>query len=491
MKCAIYCRVSTSGQADNYSVSTQLSRGLLFATNNGLDPQIYQEVESASTITDRPKLEEMLMDIDKKIIDKVWVIESSRLSRDLNDAIKIQKIFTKNNVTFYVNDILTDFSSAEKLLSYHIQSAVSQYERSKIIERSIRGRNEWTNTGNMVVARIYGYKSIYDIEGKKSIIINENEAEIIRLIFTLFTTQDLPFNKIMKILNDKEYKTKLGREWHRTQIKKILEQSLYIGKSWNTEGKEIESKVYPPIIEEEIFRKAQILVAGGKKRDYFRTRKAAHELTGLITCGVCGTKYYYSSTNVGGKRWERYYHLRESDLHRNCKNTIKYCNKQNIDLQIQNVVREEFFENSDKYEKWYTSFKIKHNMESKQIDELCDGIRKQITATEIKKQNLVSSIADGVIDGNDAKVKMMELNEKVSELKARLKSYKETIKGEENDELFSSILNLTFDIDTYTPQKKRRLYSNVFKSIVVNGNRLTITMYDGSVKKMLLNNARR
>jgi site-specific DNA recombinase len=272
--CALYCRVSTLKQADKFSVPTQLQRGLSFITSKKWEVKVYQEAESGSTIEDRSRFEELLKDIGNDLIQKVWVIESSRLSRNLDDAIKIQRIFSKHNVELYVNDVPTPFDSAEKLLSYHIQSAVSEYERSKTIERSIRGKSEWQDTGNMALANIYGYSYRYAENGKKEWFIDEEEARVIQLIYKLYCKEAHSYNSIMKYLNSKNIKTKTGKEWRRTQIQHMLTQSVYIGLSWTTEGKTIPSKVYPPLIEAALFNKVQKKVQRIRKQNNLRVKKA-------------------------------------------------------------------------------------------------------------------------------------------------------------------------------------------------------------------------
>lgn len=267
--CALYCRVSTLKQADKFSVPTQLQRGLSFITSQKWEVKVYQEAESGFTIEDRSKFEELLSDIESGSIQKVWVIESSRLSRNLDDAIRIQRLFSKSNIELYVNDVLTPFDSAEKLLSYHIQSAVSEYERSKTIERSIRGKSEWQDTGNMALANIFGYSYRYAENGKKIWFIDEKEAETIRLIFKLFTRRGGSLNSIVKYLNLASIKTKTGKVWRREQIRHMLDQSIYIGLSWTTKGKAIPSKVYPRILDDKVFYKAQNIIKRNRIKKSF------------------------------------------------------------------------------------------------------------------------------------------------------------------------------------------------------------------------------
>jgi hypothetical protein len=108
--------------------------------------------------------------------------------------------------------------------------------------------------------KIYGYSYRYAENGKKQWFIEEREAETIRLIFKLYTKRGGSLNSIMKYLNLASIKTKTGKSWRREQIRHILSQSIYIGLSWTTKGKAIPSKVYPRIIDDKVFHKAQTII---------------------------------------------------------------------------------------------------------------------------------------------------------------------------------------------------------------------------------------
>jgi site-specific DNA recombinase len=468
----------------------------MFITSNGWEMRVYQEAESGSTIEDRSKFEELLADIENGLVQKVWVIESSRLSRNLDDAIKIQHIFAKYHVELYVNDVLTNFKSSEELLSYHIQSAVSEYERSKTIERSIRGKSEWQNTGKMALPMIYGYGYTYREDGTKAWYVDEKEAEAIKLIFKLYTEDALSFNQIMKHLNTNTIKTKTNKDWCRTQIKHVLGQRIYIGQSWTTEGKSIPSEVYPAILEEDTFYKAQDLLKLGKKRDFFRARTAAYELSGIIRCALCGAPYFYNAnwkvTKSGEKhRWERYYHSNNQKKYQDCTQTHRYLVKDNIELQVMNLAWFEFVD-EEKYTKW---LKVRANKSAKDIRDLqaqIDGYTKTIEEIDAKKNRIVEAIEDGTMTKDDAKARLSEHNERIVALSKDIDDLKEALDAisvGENDEIYKSLVDLALNFDHLPTEKRRVLYGHIFQSIEIDGQKVTVTMYDGTIKRLLIDNA--
>ncbi|WP_253805446.1 recombinase family protein [Fictibacillus arsenicus] len=105
-----------------------------------------------------------------------------------------------------------------------------------------RGRREKARQGKVLRNfQIYGYD--YDKETCQ-IIIKPEEANVVRLIFDLFTKpNDLVegINGIAKYLSNKGIPTKRGAKvWHRQVVRQLLMNQVHTGKfhqnRWNTEG---------------------------------------------------------------------------------------------------------------------------------------------------------------------------------------------------------------------------------------------------------------
>lgn len=83
MKCVLYARVSTEEQAKKYSVPAQLDLLRNFARIN--DYQIFKEYvdeDMSGTTADRPRLQELLSDARKRMIDVVLVYRIDRFFRN-------------------------------------------------------------------------------------------------------------------------------------------------------------------------------------------------------------------------------------------------------------------------------------------------------------------------------------------------------------------------------------------------------------------------
>ena len=100
MKAALYMRVSTQEQVENYSIEAQRERLEAYCKSKGW--KIYNSYVdggySGATL-DRPALQQMLSDLDH--IDVVVVYRLDRLSRSQRDTLTlIEDYFIKNGVDF-------------------------------------------------------------------------------------------------------------------------------------------------------------------------------------------------------------------------------------------------------------------------------------------------------------------------------------------------------------------------------------------------------
>ena len=86
--CSIYVR--TSVDKENTSIEQQIKMGINFCKKNKYEYLIYEDKgksgykieDEKNPFKDRPGLLKLITDIENKIIDKIWVFENSRLSRN-------------------------------------------------------------------------------------------------------------------------------------------------------------------------------------------------------------------------------------------------------------------------------------------------------------------------------------------------------------------------------------------------------------------------
>lgn len=68
----------------------------------------------------------------------------------------------------------------------------------------------------------------YDMVNKE-LIVNEREAEAVRLCYTLYATSDYSWNDLTRIVNEHRYATKTGRKFSKDMVRGILTNRVYIG----------------------------------------------------------------------------------------------------------------------------------------------------------------------------------------------------------------------------------------------------------------------
>ena len=199
----------------------------------------YREVVSGETIADRPKIQEILKKMESPKIKGVIIVEVQRLSRgDLEDAGRIIKLFRFTNTlavtpqkTYDLRDEY-DRDAFERELKRG--NEVLEYTK-KIMHR---GTLLSVSQGNYVGSRPpYGYDKIWIMEGKRkcpTLAINEEEANVVRMIFDLYVNKDMGRPSIAKHLDSLGIKPPKGDRWSPSALKDLLENVHYLGKiKWN------------------------------------------------------------------------------------------------------------------------------------------------------------------------------------------------------------------------------------------------------------------
>ena len=122
-----YARVSTAEQI--------LDRQLDMLSKYGVD-RIYSE-KMTGTRRDRPELQRMLTDLDKG--DTVVVESLSRLGRSTKNLIELMELFNDNGVNLVSLKENIDTTTPTGKLLFTLISAISQFERDCLAERTKEG----------------------------------------------------------------------------------------------------------------------------------------------------------------------------------------------------------------------------------------------------------------------------------------------------------------------------------------------------------------
>ncbi len=308
---AIYARVSTEEQArSGFSLTDQLRECRKKAGTD--DVAEYVDEGISGEFLDRPALSRLRQDVREGMIHKVVCFDPDRLSRKLMHQLLITDEWDRQGVDLqFVNGEYA--KTPEGTLFYSMRGAIAEFEKAKINERMSRGRREKARQGRVLRDfQIYGYD--FDKE-REQLTVNEQEAQVVRLVFRLFTQPNREvqgMNGIARYLTQAGVPTKRGAKvWHRQVVRQMLANRAYIGEfyqnRWNTEGVLVnkhkppgerqpvrqrppEEWIFlpcPPIVDKKLFEHAQQLLQTSRRR-WSGSKTHRYLLSGLVRCGLCG-----------------------------------------------------------------------------------------------------------------------------------------------------------------------------------------------------------
>lgn len=204
--------------------------------------EIYQEIVSgADKIEDRPEIKRLIEDCYAGKWAGVLVVEVSRLSRgsqgDAQVILDMLKYGNRNNGVLVITptktyDIAHNHDDEEYM---EFELFMSRREYKMIKRRMDRGREQAVVEGNYMGSyRPYGYDILKTKTGR-TLIPNEEEAPIVKLIYEWTVKDNLTAYKIASKLTTMGVPTYSGDpEWSKETVKTILTNPTYIGKvRWN------------------------------------------------------------------------------------------------------------------------------------------------------------------------------------------------------------------------------------------------------------------
>lgn len=147
MDVVLLCRVSTAGQ----DYSRQVDELTDFCSRMGWNVRriFTAKVSGAKKIEERSELTEMLDYIRENRIDKVCVLEISRLGRNTLEALKVIQLLNDNGVCLFIKNYNLETLGADGKVNpiagmiCTILLEVAQMERLTIIERMASGRDRY------------------------------------------------------------------------------------------------------------------------------------------------------------------------------------------------------------------------------------------------------------------------------------------------------------------------------------------------------------
>lgn len=493
----IYARVSTEEQAKKgFSLKDQIAKCREKAKTNDVNEYVDEGI--SGEFLDRPALSNLRQDVREGLIKKVICLDPDRLSRKLMNQLILSDEIEKRAVLIFVNG---DYQKTpEGMLFYQMRGAIAEFEKAKINERMSGGRRRKAREGKVVKdPKIYGYS--YDKEHAR-LIINEKEAEVVKIVFDLFTKPNhlvKGINGIAHYLTDRKIPTKRGVGiWHRQVVRQMLMNEAYTGRfyhnRWNTEGmlgnkhKPKEERVpmkerprdewieiaCPVIINEEIFSQAQKLLKESRRR-WAKRSKHPYLLSGLLRCGKCGNTLTGRRNKNWGKSVFEYTDVKNyaGVKHPGCGLKL---NANDLDEKVWEKIRH-WLHHSEEILAVGAESDSENSFEEMEIVR----IENELVSILNGRRRLLSLFAEGIdLSEDDIRNSLKELKEKETYLRLQVKQLKENLADKENkmysQQLFKEAATFYLDVgkDELSFEDKQQLIRHIVREIRATDHQLDI-----------------
>jgi len=467
---AFLIRVSSDGQEFESQID-QLNRIVNLSDENiNVNPEhIFQEKISGYTDT-RETLELLKKQIEDGIINRVYCIELTRLSRKPQTLINNYEWFNKHQCPiFFVNEDMWTLNPINLTVDENTRQKIygaalwGEQELKKIKQRTSRGRLLKAKQGYFVGHVAFGFKMAYSTDGNKLIVVNEEEAAIVKEVFEKVANENYTTTQVTKWLNSSDIKTKWAnfalnnvnkKTTYKTNngvkrnkedvkftfatVKQILKNKWYIGERTYKEY----TLNHEAIISHELFDLANSKLKTNKKIDNAKKTEHVYCLSNLFYCGKCGLTMNAHTTHTSAT-----YYCSSKETGNRCGDTG--ISKENIEMLLLKIITKLTGENKLFEDKYLTNY---FTIEQSGIKVINDKISELSTYNENhtrQNKSIISQITALTVDKSLQQIEAVKqaLQSKINELNATFESNNKIIsENSASMQMYKEQLNNDFNI---------------------------------------------
>ena len=457
-KVAVYARVSTEHEAQLSALENQIQYydDLLDKHPDWklYDRYIDEGITGTST-KKRPNFMRMMADAERGCFDLIITREVSRFARNTVDALQETRKLKRMGVeVFFTEDHIWTMDDNDGELKLTLMATLAQNESRKTSQRVKAGQKISFENGVF-----YGTGNIlgYDKVGK-DMIINEDQAETVRLMFKMYLKGD-GLQKIKYELERRGCLTATGKKnWDCATISRTLRNSFYCGiieyrkfyipdyleqKAKRNTGqveKIIVEGRHVPLVSKEDYNKVQeklntrkLEFGNGEKK--FGGKKTSNTIWGRKLECKCGSKYNRTKFSKNGKGeisycYRCYNQIRTGSIQTRLKKGLSIENVCDSVLipewkleVISKIIFDKLWTEKDKITveiNKYLDITIKQGYDN-DYDKEIDINNRMISTIEQKNNNALDAYISEIITKENYIKKKKELDEEINKLKDRNK----------------------------------------------------------------------
>lgn len=441
IRVAPYCRVSTDSaeQLASYDSQVKYYEQKIKEIPNWELAKIYSDAGiSGTSTTKRIGFQEMIQDAKLGEFDLIITKSISRFGRNTKDVLEYTRLLKQYNIAVFFEKENIHTLSMDGEMMMTILTSLAQQESESISSNVKMGLKMKMRRGELVGFQgCLGYD--YDHE-TKVIVINEEEAEIVRYIFKRYN-EGMGARVIGKELVAKGYKTKRGStKWGDSTIRGILKNEKYmgdllLGKTFTVDpitkqrldnmGEEEQYYIkdhHEPIISKEEFEKAsKICKKRNRNKNTGRIERFSRQYTfsSKIKCGFCEGTVGRRAWNAGTANKKVVWHCIKSS-----KEGKKFCpeskgiHEEVIEAAFVKVFNEMCANSRDIIEEFITN--VEQTLSNSTAKKELAVINREFVKVEERIQKLVDLHLDGLLDRKTYEDKFKVLKQERNNIQAEL-----------------------------------------------------------------------
>ena len=492
----IYTRCSTDEQAQGdfttldaqaYHCKNMLDAFGYELADIGKDGIINDDGYSGKDLN-RPGIQSILENINKdRSFDGIIFFRLDRLTRNPRDLYSMIDMFRDNEVEFISVRENLDSSTAIGRVVIGILGLLSAFERELTGERVKASALARVRQGKRVGCRTpIGYKLIPDGErldnGKQphKIVPNEKVAPHLKIIWEM-TAAHKSLPEIGKELEKRGIFSPTGKQWRRQGLAHVIRNPFY--KGYVQYAGEIHKGSQEPLVDETLWNKANQIITSRIPGHRFTTKPRQYEflLSGIVTCGKCGS--HLICCHAGGRNNKKffYYECTRSRQKMGCDQTrisatafdsavIEYFRKASEDQEIiTKAIGNAIMESQVKLE---------------QIDKKLADKEDEFNTIKHESEKLLELAMNGTVDngGSTFKSKMSALEAKMTRIQgelSKLQAQKRVaqMNAHSGEFLHHNIRFCLEHLDKIPEDAQRNLLKALIKNIEVFEDKIALNMY--------------
>lgn len=234
----------------------------------------------------RPAYARLLDDVKAGTLDVIVAWHPDRLHRSPAELEEFIILVDRHRV-----DVETvkagqwDLSTASGRLIARSLGGIARYESEQKSERMKRALQQKAATGSPHGAAPFGWRREYDDHHKPLNIVDPEQAALVREVADRIVGGD-SIAGIARDVNARGIPAPRGGIWHKANIRSVVLRDRNAGLS-TYHGQEVAEGSWAPILDRSTFEQAKAILADPVRRTSSGTA-AAHLLSGIARCGVCG-----------------------------------------------------------------------------------------------------------------------------------------------------------------------------------------------------------